>query len=302
MATIQQDQNSGGVGTTGHQWDDDDGFPLQEYNNPLPTWWLYTFYATIVWAVVYWFFFPTWPTGNGYTKGLLGWSTVQELEESVKAAEKQRAVYDVKLASVSAEDISKDPQLRAFALSGGKAIFGDNCAPCHGSGGGGAKGIPNLVDDDWLYGGSLGTITETVQKGRIAMMPAHLDQAGGAFTDAQVKDLVEYVLTLAKKPGDATAAARGDKLFHGDAGCNNCHGDAGMGSLKDSVGGTKIDTSVGAPNLTDGIWLYGGDRDTIYTTIAKGRNGHMPSWEARFNPLAVKKVALYVQSLSGGVR
>lgn len=303
MSENQENQ----VGTTGHQWDDEEGYPLKEWNNPLPKWWIYSFYATIVWAVIYWFIYPAWPVGNGFTKGSLEWSQYKQLDEEMAEAMKMKKPFLDKLAATPIDKIKEDPKLLAFAMSGGKAVFGDNCAPCHGSAGTGSKGFPNLTDDSWLYGGSLADIQETLNNGRAGMMPAHLETAGGAFSQSQVNDLTEYVLTLSGQGGDPAASGRGKALFMGEAACATCHGEKGVGSLKGMAEGEEVDNSIGAPNLTDSLWLYGGDRATIMETIAKGRNGKMPAWGEGFegfgkqlDPLAIKQVALYVQALGGG--
>ncbi len=298
------------VETTGHQWDDEEGYPLKEFNNPLPKWWLYSFYATIAWAVGYCFFYPAIPLANGFTKGFLGWSQHGQLREEMEAAKAAQKPFDEKLAATSIDEISKDNQLFQYAISGGKAIFGDNCAPCHGSGGVGSKasGFPSLVDDDWIFGGSLAAIEETVQNGRSGIMPPHLEAAGGMFNEGQITDLTDYVLKLSQQPHDSGAAERGEALFKGDAACNACHGDGGEGSLKGTFSGMALDGSIGAPNLSDAIWLYGGDRETIRETIAGGRTGKMPAWGSGFegfgkklDPLSIKQVTLYVHSLGGGM-
>ncbi|MBF0186844.1 MAG: cytochrome-c oxidase, cbb3-type subunit III [Magnetococcales bacterium] len=297
------------VETTGHQWDDDEGYPLKEYNNPLPRWWLYTFYATIVWSVIYWILYPAWPLVNDYTRGVLGWSQYSQLEEELAEAREMQKVWDDKLATLSLEQISNDNTLLQYAISGGKAVFGDNCAPCHGSGGVGshAKGFPALVDDDWLFGGTLADIEESVQNGRTGTMPAHEEKYDGALNAQQVDVLTDYVLSLSGLGHDAQKAVAGKELFEGEAACVVCHGDSGKGSLKDVAFGDPIDRSVGAPDLTDAIWLYGGDRTTIRTSIAKGRTGKMPAWGEGFSgfgrkldPLSIKEVTLYVHSLGGG--
>lgn len=306
---MSDDKNQ--VETTGHQWDDDEGYPLTEYNNPLPRWWLYTFYATIAWAVVYWFLYPAWPGigADGFTKGSLGWSQYQQLEEEMAEGRAIRAPFDRQLAAAKLSEVAQNPGLLAYATSGGKAIFGDNCAPCHGSGGVGSKaaGFPALVDDDWIFGGSLEAIDATINHGRTGLMPAHLEAAGGAFSAAQVTDLAQYVMQISHQDHDAAAASRGDALFHGDAACNSCHGDQGMGSLNDTVAGEAIDDATGAPNLTDAVWLYQGDLQTVTTTISRGRTGKMPAWGEGFDgfgrkldPLDIKKVVLYVHNLGGG--
>ncbi|MBF0137317.1 MAG: cytochrome-c oxidase, cbb3-type subunit III, partial [Magnetococcales bacterium] len=285
------------VGTTGHQWDDEEGYPLKEFNNPLPRWWVNSFYATIVFSVIYWIFYPAWPLANDFTRGLLGWSQHKQLAAELAAAKAAKKPFDDSLEKMTLAQIAADPKLRVYALAGGKSIFGDNCAPCHGSGGGGAKGFPALVDDDWLYGGSLEAIQTSIAQGRTAMMPPHLAPAG-ALTQPQVQDLTEYVLSLSGKSTQADAIGRGNTLFHGEAGCNNCHGDLGKGSLLDKVGGQPLSADIGAPNLTDNIWLYGGDKETVFASIARGRSGQMPAWgkEAgstgrHLDALAIKEVA-----------
>ncbi|MBF0341974.1 MAG: cytochrome-c oxidase, cbb3-type subunit III, partial [Magnetococcales bacterium] len=182
------------VETTGHQWDDEEGFPLKEYNNPLPKWWLYSFYATILWALGYWVLYPTWPLADGFTKGVLGWSMHGEYQKEMDEAKAKQKVFNDQMEKLPLKEIVKNNQLLQYAISGGKALFGDNCAPCHGSGGVGVKagGFPTLADDDWLFGGDLETIHETISNGRTGMMPAHLNSAGGNFTPAQVADLTAY--------------------------------------------------------------------------------------------------------------
>ncbi|MBF0107863.1 MAG: cytochrome-c oxidase, cbb3-type subunit III [Magnetococcales bacterium] len=297
------------VDTTGHQWDEDEGYPLKEYNNPLPRWWLYTFYATIIWAVVYWFFYPTWPLMTDFTRGLLGWTMHTQLEEELAEARLQQKPFNDSLEKMTLAEITHDPQLLQYAISGGKAVFGDNCAPCHGSGGTGSRagGFPVLVDDDWLMSGSIDGIHETITNGHVAMMPAHLIDHGGALKKEQVDDLVQFVLSLSGRESSKDAAARGGPLFAGEAGCNVCHGDQGKGSARDTMAGQPLEKTVGAPNLADAIWLYGGDEATVRQSIAKGRSGRMPAWGAgtegtnrKLDPLAIKQVAVYVHSLGGG--
>lgn len=296
------------VETTGHQWDDEEGYPLQEFNNPLPTWWLYSFYATIVFAVIYWFLYPAWPIPGGFTKGILGWSQYEQLQTEMAEAKADRKVFDDQLAAMSLAQIATDPQLLAFAMAGGRSIFANNCSTCHGMEGSGTTwGFPKLIDDDWLFGGTLAEIYETIQKGRSGVMPPHQKAHGGGFSQAQVNDLTDYVLTISGHPADTTAAERGKVLFTGDAGCIYCHGDHGRGSVLDTVSGQPIDHSIGAPNLGDVIWLYGGDREAIFQSIAKGRTGEMPAWGSestglgpKLDPLAIKQLTLYVHGLGGG--
>ena len=296
------------VETTGHQWDDEEGYPLQELNNPLPTWWLYSFYATIIYAIIYWFLYPAWPIPGGFTKGTLGWSQYEQLQIEMTEAKAARKVYDEQLTATSLQQIAADPQLLAFAMAGGRSVFANNCAGCHGAEGSGTTwGFPKLVDDDWLYGGTLAEINETINSGRSGMMPPHLQAHGGGFSEGQVNDLTDYVMTISGRPADSAATERGKVLFTGEAGCIYCHGDQGRGAVLDSAGGQPLDHNSGAPNLSDVIWLYGGDRQAVFQSIAKGRNGKMPAWgtEAtelgiKLEPLAIKQLTLYVHGLGGG--
>ena len=268
------------VDTTGHVWDDD----LRELNNPLPKWWLYTYYATIVFAIVYWILYPAWPMARDYTRGVLGWSQIGELKQEMDAAKVLQGKYKEKLAGLAVADIMKDPETKAFAVSTGKAIFGDKCAPCHGSAGQGKVGLfPNLTDDDWLYGGDAETILASITDGRQGMMPAQK----GTLSDAQIADAADYVLSLSGGKVDATSAAAGKEVFA--ANCAVCHGENAKGN-----------PMMGAPNLTDKIWLYGGDRASVIKTITNGRNAFMPSFKTRLDPIELKQVAVYVHQLGGG--
>lgn len=297
------------VETTGHQWDEDEGYPLKEYNNPLPKWWLYSFYGTIVWAVIYWVLYPAWPLVTDYTHGILGWSMHRQLDEELAEARALQKPFNDRLEKMSLVEITRDPQMLQYAVAGGKSIFGDNCAPCHGSGGTGSKsgGFPVLVDDDWLMSGTIEGIADTITNGHVAMMPAHQKEYGGSFDAKQVDDLTQFVLSLSGQGSNKEAQARGGELFKGEAGCRNCHGDHGKGSAKDTLDGAPMEKSIGAPNLTDAIWLYGGDEATVRLSIAKGRSGRMPAWgpgtegaNHKLTPLAIKQVAVYVHSLGGG--
>jgi cytochrome c oxidase cbb3-type subunit 3 len=278
-----------GVETTGHVWDGD----LKELNKPLPRWWLYVLYATIVWAIGYWILYPAWPTLSGYTLGVLGYSQRGEVATSVAAAKASQAAFLKAIAETPSEAIEKNPELMEFVMRGGAAQFGQNCAPCHGKGAQGAKGYPNLNDDDWLWGGSLAGIERTVEFGirsghkedhESAMPRFGLDQI---LTDAQISDAADFVLSLSKHEGDAAAADRGGKIFAEQ--CAPCHG-------TDSKGNSEL----GAPNLTDGIWLYGGRKSDIEETIRTGRGGVMPSWTGKLDPVTIKMLAIYVHSLGGG--
>ncbi len=278
-----------GVETTGHVWDGD----LKELNKPLPKWWLYVLYASIVWAIGYWILYPAWPTMTGYTKGVLGFSQRAEVAREVASARERQAASLAAIAATDAAAIEKNADLMEFVTRGGAAQFAQNCAPCHGKGGEGAKGYPNLNDDDWLWGGTLEALQTTISNGirsgnkdaRDSAMPRFgLDQI---LPPEQVSDTAEYVLSLSKHSTDAAAAGRGQATFAEQ--CAACHGPEGKGMAE-----------LGAPNLTDGIWLYGGTKGDIMETIRTGRGGVMPSWASKLDPATIKMLALYVHSSLGG--
>jgi cytochrome c oxidase cbb3-type subunit 3 len=276
------------VETTGHEWDG-----IRELNKPLPKWWLYVFYATIIWAIGYWLLMPAWPLVSGYTKGLLGYSQRARVAEQLAAAKAAQAVYRKKIAESDLAAINANPELLSFALAGGEAAFGDNCAPCHGRGAQGGFGYPNLRDDDWLWGGTLDAISQTITHGiraadpetRKNQMPAFGRM--GVLNASQVNDVAEYVLSLSGRADDKAAAGRGAKIFAEN--CTPCHGADGKGNQ-----------ALGAPNLTDELWLYAGDKATIAETIINGRGGVMPAWGGRLDPETIKELAIYVHSLGGG--
>lgn len=278
-----------GVETTGHVWDGD----LKELNKPLPRWWLYVLYATIVWAVGYWIVYPAWPTLHGYTKGVLDYSQRGEVDKEVAAAKAAQAKYFEQIAATPIAEIEKNQELLPFVMAGGAAVFGDKCGPCHGKGGGGAVGYPNLNDDDWLWGGSPEAIEHTIQVGIRSGHPEARDMAmprfglDGILKPAEIADTAQFVLSLSGHATDTAAAERGSKIFADN--CASCHGEAGKGNQ-----------DVGAPNLTDGIWLYGGKLADIEKTIETGRGGVMPYWSGRLDPVTIKMLAAYVHSLGGG--
>jgi cytochrome c oxidase cbb3-type subunit 3 len=279
---------SGDVETTGHEWDG-----IEELNKPLPKWWLYVFYATIIWSIGYWILYPAWPLVTNYTKGYLGYSQRVTVSEDLAAAQAQKAAFRNRIAESDFAAIQADPELFNFALAGGAAAFGDNCAPCHGRGAQGAAGYPNLRDDSWLWGGSLEAIHQTILHGiraedsktRTSLMPAFGKL--GMLKPAQVNDVAEYVLSLSGNATDEAAAGRGQPLFA--ANCAACHGPEGKGDQK-----------LGAPNLADELWLYGGDKTTVVETITNSRSGMMPAWVGRLDPATIKELAIYVHSLGGG--
>ncbi len=285
---IEIDDHSG-VETTGHEWDG-----IKELNNPLPRWWLIVFYICVIWAVGYWVMMPAWPGITGYTKGLRNHSERQNVAAQITQLEEARAEATQQLvAAPSMEAIESDPALNQFALAAGASLFGDNCATCHGAGGQGFKGYPNLNDDAWIWGGALEDINKTITVGRRSthpettntMMLAYGRQ--GILSRKQINDLTEYVLSLSGQTHDAAAAIRGAQEFA--AQCTACHGADGTGNH-----------ALGAPNLSDAIWLYGGDRATIHETLWDGRGGVMPSWEARLSEAEIVALSVYVHSLGGG--
>jgi cytochrome c oxidase cbb3-type subunit 3 len=304
----EQKLQSQTVQTTGHAWDGD----LQEYNNPLPVWWVYTFYATFVFAIVYWIIYPSWPMGKGWVGGLSdityvdsagetkthSWNTRALFQESMnKAAAAQKPYFD-KVQSMSYEQIAHDPEMSAFILSSGKALFADNCAACHQAGGQGVVGFfPNLTDDDWLYGGSFDKIHETIVGGRRGYMPTFSEVLSGE----QLDQLASYVASLSGIAHDAAKAKAGDALFHSDtAACYYCHGVDAKGRKE-----------IGAPNLTDGIWLWAGVAAAptsegkvaaIRSVVSNGLSkGVMPVWGGRLSPEQIKVLTVYVHDLGGGV-
>jgi len=287
MSDRERDEHSG-VETTGHEWDG-----IKELDNPLPRWWLWIFYGSIAVAVVYWILMPAWPGLKGYTPGLMKQSDRVDVVEQLNALQAQRSQGEALLMSASLDQIERNPELQAHALAVGQSVFGDNCATCHGAGGGGAKGYPNLRDDVWLWGGSLAEIEQTIRIGvrsahpetRMSLMPAF--GRDGMLTNAQVADAAEYVVALSGREADAAGVARGGQLYADN--CVACHGPGGQG-----------DRAQGAPDLTDREWLYGSDREAIRGQIHNGRNGVMPSWEGRFSPAVIKALAVYVHVNAGG--
>jgi cytochrome c oxidase cbb3-type subunit 3 len=270
MQSVRRVAGSGSE-TTGHTWDED----LGEYNNPLPRWWMWLFYLTIVFALVYLALYP----GLGSWKGLLGWSEVGQLKQENARAE---AMYGPIFDKFAAQDIvalAKNPD----ALAIGQKLFLNNCAQCHASDGGGSRGFPNLTDNDWLYGGEPKTIEQTITNGRNGVMPPW----GPVLGAEGVKDVANYVISLSGGAADSIRVARGREIFAKT--CFACHGADGKGMH-----------AVGAPNLTDKTWLYGGGEPTVIETITKGRNGHMPTWKDILGPAKIHLLAAYVYSLSHG--
>lgn len=284
---VEKDEISG-TETTGHEWDG-----IKELNTPLPRWWAWTFYATIVWAIGYWIVYPAWPGLRDYTRGVLGYSQYQTLAQQMQAAQAARAEYLTRIEADSVEEILADKALLDFSLAGGRTAFADNCVPCHGAGGAGAKGYPNLADDDWLWGGTPEAIHTTIlygvrsghEKAHVTDMPAF--GALEILTPDQISDVAEYVMSLSGRSEDAAAAERGKTVFAEN--CAACHGENAEGN-----------TELGAPRLADGIWLYGGDKADIVATVTNSRGGVMPAWAPRLSDTTIKMLTVYVHSLGGG--
>jgi cytochrome c oxidase cbb3-type subunit 3 len=288
VAEIKEKDAITGVETTGHEWDG-----IKELNNPLPRWWLYILYASIVWSIGYWIVMPAWPTFTGYTPGVIGHSQREIVAENVAAAQAAQSTFRDAILERDLEAILQDAELLEFALAGGRAAFGDNCAPCHGSGAEGAPGYPNLNDDVWLWGGGLEDILTTITYGirsdhdetRSNEMPAFL--ADGLLERQEVSDVVAHVLNFSGRAEDPEAAARGAEVYADN--CAGCHGETGHG-----------EQALGAPDLTDSIWLFGGERADIMATVSNGRGGVMPHWQGRLDPVTIKQLVVHVHSLGGG--
>lgn len=267
---------------------------IRELETPPPRWWILTYAATVIFSLVWWVLYPAWPMISGYTKGVLGYSTREELALTMAQVKADQAPMNDKLAALDYPAVAADADLMAFATAGGKALFAENCAQCHGAGAQGNLGFPNLLDDDWLWGGDYATLQATIEHGiraagdddtRQSMMPAF--GKDGMLTRDQVTDVTQYVLSLSGKATDTTAAGRGEAVFAEQ--CVACHGEKGVG-VRD----------MGGPDLADAIWLYGNDAKAIQAQIWNPRHGVMPAWAGRLDTLAIKKLVLYVHSLGGG--
>jgi len=277
-----------GTETTGHEWDG-----IKELNTPLPKWWLYSYYATILWSIAYFVLYPAWPSLSGHTPGVLGWTMRGEIAAEMEAAKAAQGPMLRRIAASSLDDIRKSTDLQAYAMAGGRSAFGVQCAPCHGAGGAGAKGFPNLVDDSWIWGGTLDDIYTTIQfgirnandKSRLSQMPRF--GVDGMLTAAQIDDVAEYVLSLSRRSRDAGAAKRGEAVYAEN--CVACHQEGGKGNPE-----------MGAPNLAANIWTFGGDKATIVESVRNARAGSMPAWIDRLDDATIKMLVVYVHALGGG--
>ncbi len=277
------------VESTGHSWDG-----IEELNNPLPRWWLYTFYACIVWALIYSIFYPAWPLLNKATPGVLGYSTRGEVAKEIERVAGTNAEIRARLEEAELTAVADDPELLQYATNAGAAVFRTWCVSCHGAGAAGvqASGFPNLLDDDWLWGGDVENIYLTIAHGirnttdddaRFSQMPAFAE----ILTKEEIAEVVHHVRAISNQDHDATLAAAGATLF--EENCASCHGEAGEGNR-----------DIGAPRLNDAIWLYGGDIASLTTTVSNARYGVMPNWNARLSEADIRSVALYVHGLGGG--
>jgi len=264
-----RDKEDDGTGTTGHVWDED----LVELNNPLPRWWLNLFYITIAFAFIYLILFG----GLGNIGGVLGWTQEGQYEAEMKAASDAQEAIFARYKQMDNETLIADPEANAT----GQRLFANSCAMCHGSDGGGARGFPNLTDNDWLYGGSFDSVMQTLENGRAGVMPVMV----AGLDDKAISELVVYVQSLSGQKADPVMAANGKKNF--DMLCVACHGADGSGNQ-----------ALGAPRLNDQIWLYGGDPETIRETITKGRTGHMPAHKDMLSEDRRRLITAYVLSLS----
>ncbi|SFJ86149.1 cytochrome-c oxidase, cbb3-type subunit III [Celeribacter neptunius] len=276
------------VETTGHSWDG-----IEEYNNPLPRWWLIIWYICIIWGIGYTIAFPAWPLVKGATAGMLGWSTRAQVADKIASFEEMNATVEAELAAADVTTIEVGSPVHNYAVNMGAAVFRANCSQCHGSGAAGNVGYPNLLDNDWLWGGTIDEVAFTVQHGvrnetdeaRYSEMPRF--GADELLEPAQIDQVVEYVLQISGQDHDAAMATEGAVVF--EENCVACHAEDGTG-----------DIYQGAPNLTDAIWLYGGDRATLKETVTNARFGVMPAWGQRLSQAEVNAAALYVHQLGGG--
>ena len=289
MPTKIEKDSITGQETTGHEWDG-----IKELNSPLPRWWLYVLYATILYSVVYYVLYPSIPGITGHFEGVIGGTAREALVEKLAKAEERHAATRSQIAALDTEAITQDIELLTFSVAGGRSAFADNCAPCHGLGGAGRPGgFPSLADDAWIWGGTLEAIETTIRYGirndsdeaRFSEMPAY--GADEILTNEEISDLAEYVLSLSGRAEDQAAVDRAAEAYLEN--CAACHGEAGEGI-----------PDLGAPRLNDQIWLFGGSREAILAQIHKPQQGVMPGWEGRLDENTIKMLTVYVHTLGGG--
>lgn len=278
-----------GIETTGHEWDG-----IKELNNPLPRWWLWSLYGTIVFAICYAIAYPALPGIKGSTAGLLGWSSRGDVISDLALVEESRRDMAAKLIQTSLENVTDDPELAQFAVAGGSSAFKVYCSQCHGSGAAGGSIYPNLVDDDWIWGGSVDEIYTTLLHGirydtdddtRSSLMPSF--GSDGILTKEQIRDSASYILSLSGSDQDQARVERGEAIYLDN--CASCHGQNAEG-----------DKEFGAPALNDAIWLYGSSYQEIVAQISQPKQGVMPGWKGRLSDATIRQLSLYVHSLGGG--
>lgn len=293
--TNREIDNVTGIETTGHEWDG-----IKELNNPLPMWWNWTWIATIVWSIIYMILYPAWPLVSDYTRGVLGHSdraelaeTMAELDQTRQAAAKAAGADLQDFANKTAEELYHNAATREIGTRAGRAAYNVNCSQCHGNNATGFVSYPNLIDDDWIWGGSLDDVVQTIKYGirsdhddaRVGDMPGFLTDE--TLDKGQVEAVTEYVLKLAKQDHNAKLAAQGSAIYKEN--CADCHRGGGKGNVE-----------LGAPNLTDGIWLYGADRAEIVKSISFGRAGVMPNWNDKLSEATIKQIAIWLRAEAGG--
>lgn len=287
MASNERIDEPTGTAFVGHEWDG-----IEELNTPLPRWWLWSLYLSILFAIGYVIVYPAWPMLDKGTEGLWGWTSRGQLAAETRAAEADRAGLRARIAATPVVQLADNPELLKAAVAGGKAAFRVNCVQCHGSGAAGIQGLyPSLKDDDWLWGGNLAEIEQTIthgirQPGDVATRNSLMPSFGrdGILTPAQVSQVASHVLSLSGKAKDSAA---GVEIFA--ANCVACHGPDGKGLR-----------AFGAPNLSDAIWLYGGKRSQVEASITNAHAGVMPAWNAKLDAVTIRMLAAYVHSLGGG--
>ncbi|WP_316015022.1 cytochrome-c oxidase, cbb3-type subunit III [Roseobacter sp. HKCCA0434] len=288
MADAPKIDDATGTETTGHSWDG-----IEELNTPLPRWWLWTFYATVVWGLIYTILFPAWPLLSGASAGMLGYSTRGEVAAEIERVELSNADLTDSLTTIDLAVLEANEELHRFAVQAGRGVFAANCSQCHGAGAAGvvASGYPNLLDDDWLWGGTLEEIAFTVRHGirneddpdaHYSMMPSF-----DWMEEDELERITAHVRSLSGLEHDAGAAAAGAGAFLDN--CAACHGEYGLGNR-----------DLGAPNLADAIWLRGGTEEAILAQLVNPRHGVMPPWIDRLGEAEVRAVAAYVHGLGGG--